>query len=69
VRVFFVEIARAYDPSEVERRILEKWEGRKVRWDKDAPTFRMILPPPNVTGKLHLGHALTLAVEDVIARW
>ncbi|CAJ0565894.1 unnamed protein product, partial [Mesorhabditis spiculigera] len=34
----------------------------------DAPKFRMVLPPPNVTGHLHLGHALTITVEDVVAR-
>ena len=37
--------------------------------ERDGRHFSMVLPPPNVTGKLHLGHALTVAIEDTIVRW
>ena len=49
---------------------LKKWAKgfRKTSADDDK-IFMMVIPPPNVTGKLHLGHALTNAVEDSVARW
>ena len=37
--------------------------------DENSETFSMVIPPPNVTGKLHIGHALTAAIEDTIIRW
>jgi valyl-tRNA synthetase len=40
-----------------------------VKKKQQKEVFMMVIPPPNVTGKLHLGHALTNAVEDTIARW
>lgn len=47
------------------------WENNKYFQpeDDDRPVYKMILPPPNVTGTLHLGHALTTTVQDVLARW
>ncbi|ODM98155.1 Valine--tRNA ligase, mitochondrial 1 [Orchesella cincta] len=69
---FGSDMPKAYDPSSVEEKILEKWKcsfRKRNNAGKDKPVFRMLLPPPNVTGKLHLGHFLTLTVEDTIARW
>jgi valyl-tRNA synthetase len=43
--------------------------GNAVKKKQQKEVFMMVIPPPNVTGKLHLGHALTNAVEDTIARW
>ena len=66
------EIPKAYNPAEVEGRIYEKWldEGYFApSSDPDKKPFVVIMPPPNVTGQLHLGHALTAAVEDVLCRW
>ena len=67
---------RAYEPSEVEAGWYQWWESNnyfKLRSDvknsSDSRPFSMILPPPNITGTLHLGHALTVTVQDVIARW
>lgn len=43
--------------------------GKLFPADPDAPTFKMILPPPNITGTLHLGHALNITIQDVITRY
>ncbi len=64
-----------YDSKSVEAGWDDLWthlrlEAKKTRSkDPSRPTFSMILPPPNVTGHLHLGHALTVAIQDVLVRW
>ena len=60
-----------YVASKVERGWYGHWKRKGYfRPDPDAEeTFSMMLPPPNVTGTLHLGHALTVTVQDVLARW
>ncbi|MEX2237227.1 MAG: valine--tRNA ligase [Dehalococcoidia bacterium] len=66
------EMAKAYDSSTVEQRIYEMWERGgyfKPRVDPDKKPFTIIQPPPNVTGELHLGHALTSTIEDILIRW
>ena len=66
------EIPRAYDPSAVEGRIYDFWEKRGYftpEIDRSREPFVVIMPPPNVTGELHVGHALTIAVEDLMVRW
>ena len=72
---------RAYDPASVERRIYQTWwdagyfvpRGDDADTDADAdggrPPFCVVMPPPNVTGELHLGHALTASLQDALARW
>ncbi|CAB3247151.1 unnamed protein product [Arctia plantaginis] len=64
-------VAPAYDPLNVEKTKYDSWDKRnlfKAENNSSKPRFSMILPPPNVTGKLHLGHALACTVQDVIAR-
>ena len=59
------EMARAYDPSLVEDRIYTFWDNNgyfSPVIDKDKQPFVLIMPPPNVTGALHMVHALTLAL-------
>jgi len=66
------EMAKAYDPKEVEARWYDFWlAGGFFSPDPDPskPTFCIIMPPPNVTGELHLGHALTASIEDLLTRW
>ena len=66
------ELSKAYDPTEVEGRWYAIWLQRgyfKAEASSSKPAFSMILPPPNVTGSLHLGHALTATVQDILARW
>lgn len=64
----FDYVAKAYNPLDFEGKTLKKWTARKKYSGEDAKPFRMIFPPPNVTGKLHLGHALTVAIQDAIVR-
>ena len=66
------EIPKAYDPQVVERRIYDLWvEGGYFTpvIDRSQDPFVVIMPPPNVTGELHVGHALTFALEDLMVRW
>src|SRR5713226_9793875 len=63
---------KAYDPAAVEQRLYARWEesGAFAPSGKPGrPSFTIIMPPPNVTGDLHLGHALTDTVEDTLIRW
>jgi valyl-tRNA synthetase len=66
------EIPPRYDPAGVERRWYPVWEERgyfKPDMTSDGPQFVITIPPPNVTGDLHIGHALTYGIEDVLARF
>src|SRR6266542_4325445 len=66
------EMAKAYDPSKVEGPLYEMWlKGGyfRAQIDPDKEPFCIIMPPPNVTGELHLGHALTATIEDCLIRW
>ncbi|CAG5059875.1 unnamed protein product [Parnassius apollo] len=66
------ETASAYKPGLVEKNKYELWETKKLfRPDNFStkPVFSIVLPPPNVTGKLHLGHALSCTIQDVIVRY
>jgi valyl-tRNA synthetase len=65
-------MAPAYDASEVEMRLYEWWEANgffKPNGKPGRPPFTIIMPPPNLTGELHMGHGLTNAVEDALTRW
>jgi valyl-tRNA synthetase len=66
------DLPKAYEPTEVERRWYPFWMDRGY-FTADAhstkPPYCIILPPPNVTGSLHLGHALTATLEDILIRW
>ena len=66
------ELPRAYEPKAVEGRIYDFWvEGGYFtpEIDRGKQPFTLIMPPPNVTGELHMGHALTIALEDMMVRW
>ena len=70
---------KPYDPKETEDRIYKIWEEsgffnpdvciEKGVTDKDAKAFSIVLPPPNVTGTLHIGHAAMLVIEDIMVRF
>jgi valyl-tRNA synthetase len=70
-------MAKEYQPKQVEAAWYSWWQQKKffhadekkVLANPDAKKFVMVIPPPNVTGALHLGHALMLAIEDAISRW
>jgi len=67
------ELAKGYEHQEVEARWYAFWKGRGYfhgdEQDRSRPAFSIVLPPPNVTGSLHLGHALTATLQDVLIRW
>ena len=68
-----------YSPSNTEDRIYEKWEKSKLfspeeclkqgLCSEDSKVFSMVLPPPNVTGALHMGHATMLVIQDILTRY
>jgi valyl-tRNA synthetase len=66
------EMAKAYEHQQVEQRLYEWWERSGFfapRDDAPEPPFVIAIPPPNVTGELHLGHAMFVTIEDIIIRW
>src|SRR5438874_12823990 len=66
------ELAKAYEPGDVESRWYPVWEKNgffTARPETGGPRFAIMIPPPNVTGSLHIGHAFTLTLQDVIVRW
>ena len=63
---------KTFNPREAETRIYQKWEDAeafKPVDDADANPFSIVIPPPNVTGKLHIGHALNNTLQDVLVRY
>lgn len=69
---FGAPMADAYHPPAVEAAWDAWWEKQGLfqpEMDSDREKFVLVIPPPNVTGTLHLGHALTIAVEDAVVRW
>ena len=66
------QMSRAYDPAAVERRIYQNWMDQGYFHAAPNPgqqPYTIIMPPPNVTGELHLGHALEKALEDALIRY
>jgi valyl-tRNA synthetase len=66
------EMARAYEPGKVEEKWYKFWMDRGYftpKIDRSKKPFVIIMPPPNVTGELHLGHALESALQDILTRW
>ena len=65
------ELAKTYDPKATEERWYQAWlKGNYFHADENGtrPRFSMVIPPPNVTGSLHLGHALNNTLQDLLAR-
>ena len=66
------ELPKVYEPQEVEGRIYEKWENAgcfEGHRDPDKKPFTIVMPPPNVTGQLHMGHAMDCTLQDVLTRF
>jgi len=66
------ELSKRYDPAEFEQRWYQSWEGRGYFTpvvDREKPGFSIVMPPPNVTGRLHIGHAFVNALTDILVRW
>ena len=63
---------KTFDPSKFEKGLYEKWKSRgyfRARVNKDKKPFTIMMPPPNITGQLHIGHALTMTVQDSVIRY
>ena len=66
------ELAKSYNPSEVEDRIYDFWiKGNHfhAEVDKNKKPYTIVMPPPNITGQLHMGHALDETLQDILIRW
>jgi valyl-tRNA synthetase len=66
------ELAKTYDPQGIEGRLYSKWEEKKyfhAEVDKTKKPFTIVIPPPNITGKLHMGHALDNTMQDILIRY
>lgn len=65
-------LAKTYDPKNFEDRIYEMWEEKgafNAEIDRNKKPFTIIMPPPNITGQLHMGHALDQTLQDILTRW
>ena len=66
------ELEKNYNPSEIEGRLYQKWLDNKyfhAQVNKDKKPFTIVMPPPNITGQLHMGHALDNTLQDILIRF
>ena len=66
------ELAKTYDPKQIEEKLYEKWCENKyfhAEVDRSRKPFTTLMPPPNITGKLHMGHALDNTLQDILIRY
>ncbi len=66
------ELAKTYDPKGIEDRLYEKWLEKKyfhAEVDHNRTPFTIVIPPPNITGQLHMGHALDNTMQDILIRF
>ena len=66
------ELAKKYDPSQVEERLYREWTEKgyfHAEPDDSKTPFTIVIPPPNITGQLHMGHALDNTLQDILIRW
>src|SRR5438045_3768140 len=74
MQAVFMELPKTYDPRASEESLYERWEksgffAPEINSDPQAESFSIVIPPPNVTGNLHMGHALQHTLMDVLTRW
>ena len=66
------ELAKTYDPHGIEDRLYQKWLDKKyfhAEVDESKKPFTIVIPPPNITGQLHMGHALDNTMQDILIRF
>lgn len=66
------ELEKTYNPAEIEDRVYQSWlEGKyfHAKVNKDKKPFTIVMPPPNITGQLHMGHALDNTMQDILIRY
>ena len=67
-----MQLKSVYEPHEIEKKLYNHWMEKdyfKVTVDKNKKPFTILIPPPNVTGSLHMGHALDNTIQDIIIRF
>ena len=67
-----IQLDKQYQPHDVEKRWLEHWDKLRLAHadeTREGETFSMAIPPPNITGSLHMGHAFNNTLQDIMARW
>ncbi|MCL2165159.1 MAG: valine--tRNA ligase [Oscillospiraceae bacterium] len=67
-----VNIAKIYSPGDVEGKLYRKWQENKwfhAEPDPEKKPYCIVIPPPNITGQLHMGHALDNTIQDILIRW
>ena len=65
-------LEKTYNPKDFEKKIYDSWLEDKdfvARVNPDKVPYTIVMPPPNVTGNLHLGHALNNTIQDILIRW
>ncbi|MFW6306778.1 MAG: valine--tRNA ligase, partial [Bacillota bacterium] len=65
-------LSKTYDPDKVEEKWYQDWEEKgyfQATFDLDKESYSIVMPPPNITGQLHLGHALDNTLQDILTRW
>ena len=66
------ELSKTYDPKDIEDRLYKKWEDNgyfHAEADRSKKPFTIVMPPPNITGQLHMGHALDNTMQDILIRY
>ena len=66
------EMDKIYNPTDVEENIYKEWEEKgyfKAEVNRHKKPFTIVMPPPNITGKLHMGHALDETMQDILIRF
>ena len=66
------ELNKTYDPQDIEERLYKKWEDNgyfHAEVDRSRKPFTIVMPPPNITGQLHMGHALDNTMQDILIRY
>ena len=66
------ELAKSYNPKDFEDRIYKEWNEKgcfRAEVDAKKTPYTIVIPPPNITGQLHMGHALDETLQDRLIRW
>lgn len=72
MKIMSKELAKTYDPKGIEDRLYQKWMEKKyfhAEVDRSRKPFTIVIPPPNITGQLHMGHALDNTMQDILIRF
>ena len=71
-KIMAKELEKNYNPADIEQRTYDKWIAKKyfhAEVDRDKKPFTIVMPPPNITGQLHMGHALDNTLQDILIRF